>query len=140
MRGRPLSSPGVVRGVLVLQAIPLLLLPPASFGANSQEWWLPTLLLVMVAAAAVELLARRSQALWPWHLMIFAQGFNIISRLMMMWSHATRTVDGATVLNGPYLALTLLAMAASAALLWYLELPEVRRASMRDDGPTSSQA
>jgi len=114
--------------------------PPESFGAQSQEWWLPALLAVMVIAADLELLARHSQALWPWHLMIFAQSFNIISRLMMMWSHATRTANGVAVLNLPYLTLTMLAMAASAYLLWYLELPEVRRAASRDDIPAPVQS
>lgn len=139
MHGHPLSSPRVVRGVLVVQVLPLLLLPAESFGAHSQEWWLPTLLVAMVVAANVELLVRHGQAIWPWHLMIFAQGFNIISRLMMMWSHATRTVNGATALNVPYLVLTLLAMTGSAYLLWFLELPEVRRALMRDETSAGSQ-
>jgi hypothetical protein len=80
----------------------------------------------------LELLVRGSRKLWPWHLMIFAQGFNIISRLMMMWAHATKTSGGATVLNVPYLSLTLLAMAWSAYLLWYLELPDVRLGTARD--------
>ncbi len=112
---------------LLLQPIPLLLFPPQSFSASSQEWWLPVVLAVMALIACAELVVRRTHALWPWHLMIFAQGFNIISRIMMVWSHATRIVGGATVLNYPYLGLTLIAMAASAFLLWYLELPGVRR-------------
>jgi hypothetical protein len=91
----------------------------------------------MVVAADLELLVRRSQALWPWHLMIFAQGFNIISRLMMMWPHATRTVQGASVFNVPYLTFTLVAMGASAFLLWYLELPEVRRGLLPDTAAPS---
>jgi hypothetical protein len=132
MRGRVPSSPGILRGVLTLQVVPLLLLPPESFGAHSQEWWLPVLLTIMVVAADLELLVRRGQALWPWHLMLFAQGFNIISRLMMMWPHATRTVQGVSTFNVPYLTLTLVAMGASTFLLWYLELPEVRRVMVRD--------
>ncbi len=114
--------------LLLAQPIPLLLFPPASFAPNSQEWWLPALLAVMVLIAGGELLLRRTHAVWPWHLMVFAQGFNIISRIMMVWSHATRIVGGATVINMPYVALTVLAMAGSAFLLWYLELPGVRRA------------
>jgi hypothetical protein len=64
--------------------------------------------------------------------MIFAQGFNIISRIMMMWAHATVTRTGGTVINVPYLALTLIAMAWSAFLLWYWELPDVRLGVVRD--------
>jgi hypothetical protein len=132
MQRRPIATRKVIAVVLVLQVIPLLLLPPESFLPNSQEWWLPVLLAIMVVAAVLELLVRGSRKVWPWHLMIFAQGFNIISRLMMMWAHATKISGGAVVLNVPYLALTFVAIGWSACLLWYLELPEVRLGTARD--------
>jgi hypothetical protein len=127
MQPRPLAARRAVVGILTLQVIPL-----DSFAPNSQEWWLPLLLAIMVVTADLQLLVRRSHAVWPWHLMIFAQGFNIISRIMMLWAHATKTVGSATVLNFPYLAFTLVAMAWSAFLLWYLELPEVRLGATQD--------
>jgi hypothetical protein len=126
MSRRAVTGPGAIRGILLVQFVPLILFPPESFSSRSQEWWLPILLAAMVVTAVVQLLTRRSSAVWPWHLMIFAQGFNIISRLMMVWAHATITVGGATVFNLPYVALTSLAMGSSAFLLWYFELPEVR--------------
>lgn len=122
----------VVIAVLLMQPVPLLLFPPRSFSPHSQEWWLPVLLVAMAAVALLRILLRRTEELWPWNLMAFAQGFNIISRLMMLWPNATVVVGGATVFNAPYVALTLLAMALSACLLWYLELPEVRLAVLRD--------
>jgi hypothetical protein len=132
MQRRPIATRKVIVTLLTLQIIPLLLLPPESFAPTSQEWWLPILLAAMVVTADLELLVRGSRKLWPWHLMIFAQGFNIISRLMMMWAHATKISGGATVLNVPYLAFTLVAMVWSACLLWYLELPDVRLGVGRD--------
>jgi hypothetical protein len=132
MNRRAVTSPGAIRGILLLQFVPLVLFPPESFSVRSQEWWLPVLLAAMVMTAVVQLLARRSSAVWPWHLMIFAQGFNIISRLMMVWSHTTIMVGAATVFNLPYVALTSLAMGASAFLLWYFELPEVRLGLLQD--------
>jgi len=132
MQRRHIASHTIIAAILVSQLIPLLLFPPQSFSPNSQEWWLPVLLAVMVVAAVVELLARNSRKVWPWHLMIFAQGFNIISRIMMLWAHATITVGGATVLNLPYIALTMVAMVWSAVLLWYFELPEVRMGAARE--------
>jgi hypothetical protein len=99
---------------------------------SSQRQLMLVLLAAMVVTAVVHLLARRSSAVWPWHLMIFAQGFNIISRLMMVWAHATIMVGAATVFNLPYVALTSLAMGASAFLLWYFELPEVRLGLLRN--------
>jgi len=132
MHRRPIAARKVVVATLVLQPVPLLLFPPESFAANSQEWWLPVLLTLMILAALLELLVRGSRKVWPWHLMSFAQGFNIISRIMMMWAHATKTSGDATVLNLPYLGLTLVAMTCSAVLLWYFELPDVRLAAARD--------
>jgi hypothetical protein len=122
----------VIVAVLILQLIPLVLFPPASFSPNTQEWWLPVLLAVLVLLADFELIVRRSTHAWPWILMSFSQGFNIISRLMMLWPHATRTVGGATVANVPYILLTLVAMGLSALLLWYTELPEVRLGLVRE--------
>ena len=127
-----LATRPAITSVLIAQFIPLLLFPPESFAPTSQEWWLPVLLAVMVLVADIELIVRRSTNVLPWNLLLFAQGFNIISRLMMLWGHATKTVGGVTVLNLPYIALTLAAMAMSAWLLWYLELPEVRLGLLAD--------
>jgi hypothetical protein len=132
MQRHAITTRGCIVGALILQIIPLVLFPPESFSPNSQEWWLPVLLAAMVLLACAQLILRRSHQLWPWHLMSFAQGFNIISRLMMLWPHATKTVGGVTVLNVPYVALTLASMAMSAFLLWYLELPEVRIGLVRE--------
>jgi hypothetical protein len=129
-----LARRGAIIGILFFQVVPLLLFPPTSFSPNSQEWWLPVLLAALVLIADAEVIGRHSLQLWPWHLMIFSQGFNIISRLMMVWSHATLTVGGTTVANVPYLAATLAAMALSALLLWYLELPVIRMGLLREAG------
>ncbi len=126
-----LAGRRAIVAILFLQVVPLLLFPPTAFSPNSQEWWLPALLAALVLIADAEVIGRRSLQIWPWHLMIFAQGFNIISRLMMVWSHATLTVAGATVANTPYLLATAVAMALSALLLWYLELPIVRMGLLR---------
>jgi hypothetical protein len=85
----------------------------------------------MVIIADVELIVRRSSAAWPWYLMSFAQGFNIISRLMMLWPHATIAVGKEFALNLPYLILTALSLAFSAFMLWYMELPEIRIGLLR---------
>jgi zinc transporter ZupT len=70
-------------------------------------------------------------ALWPWYLVSFAQGFNIISRLMMIMPHATRNQDGAQVFNTSYVILTLISMLLSSFFLWYTELPDVRMGLLR---------
>ena len=132
MRHWAIASQAVIIPVLILQLIPLVLFPPESFSPNTQEWWLPVLLAVLVLLADFTLIVRRSTQLWPWYLISFSQGFNIISRLMMLWPHATKTVGGATVANVPYIALTFIAIGLPALLLWYTELPEVRLGLVRE--------
>jgi hypothetical protein len=126
MERRTIATRGVIIPVILLQFIPIVLFPLESFSPNSQEWWLPVLLAVMVIAADVQLIFGHGNAPWPWHLMSFAQGFNIISRLMMVWPHATITYKGATELNLTYVGLTIVSVLLSSLMLWYTELPEVR--------------
>ncbi len=127
-----ITSRRCIVATLILQLLPLVLFPPASFSTATQEWWLPVLLAILVLVADFELIIHRSTSAWPWYLMSFSQGFNIISRLMMLWPHATMTVRGATVANLPYITLTLVAMMLSAGLLWYTELPDVRLGLIRE--------
>lgn len=116
----------VIVPLMFLQVIPLILFPPESFAPTTQEWWLPALLVIMILIADVQLTFGRNSPEWTWNLFSFAQGFNIISRLMIVWSHATINVRGASELNLPYLALTALSLFLSGFMLWYIELPEVR--------------
>ena len=112
---------------MCLQVVPLLIFPPSSYSLQTQEWWLPVILTVLVIIALIQVLARRSTAAWPWYLLSFSQGFNIISRLMMLMPHATVSVDGAQRLNTLYVVMAAAAMFASAFEIWYCEHPEVRR-------------
>jgi len=132
MKRGTITSRKAIIAALILQLVPLILFPPESFSPKTQEWWLPVLLAALVLLADFELIARGSSQLWPWYLMSFSQGFNIISRLMMLWPHATKTMDGATAANVPYILFTLVAMGLSALLLWYTELPEVRLGLLRE--------
>jgi hypothetical protein len=138
MQRRALFRPGVIVLVLILQFIPLLLFPASSFAATTQEWWLPALLALMALVAAIQLVVRRSVAVWPWVLIAFAQGFNIISRVMMLWSHAVLPGAGANVVNWPYIVMTFLAMGMSAFVLWYVEKPEVRMGLLRTQQAASA--
>lgn len=131
MSHRTTASRGVIVVVLIVQLIPIILFPAASFVPTSQEWWLPLMLLIMMVPADLQLILRRSTELWPWHLLTFSHGFNVISRLMMLWPHATHIVNGEMAINGPYVSLSCISMAASGFLLYYLELPEVRIALIR---------
>jgi hypothetical protein len=126
-----LSEPKVIYAMMFLQFIPMVLFPPDSFTLKTQEWWLPALLGVLAIIAIIQIF-RRSVATWPWNLIGFSQGFNIISRLLMIFPHSTYNDAGQQFFNGPYVAMSLLAMGLSAFLLWYTELPEVRMGLFRE--------
>jgi hypothetical protein len=132
MRRRAIASRSIIIVVLVLQFIPLLLFPPKSFSPETQEWWLPVLLTLLVVWADVELIVRRNDRMWPWYLISFSQGFNIISRIMMIWPHATITVNNVETVYTSFIVLSLIAMVLSAFLLWYTELPDVRMGLARE--------
>lgn len=124
-----LTNRTTIISVLILQIIPLLLFPSQSFAATTQEWWLPAVLALLVVIADIQIIARDPLwEAWPWYLMSFAQGFNIISRLLMMWPNSTHNVAGVATANIPYIVLTLIAMGLSAFMLWYVEQPDVRNA------------
>jgi hypothetical protein len=110
---------------MCLQVVPLMIFPVSSYSIKSQEWWLPALLTFLVVVSIVQLLIRRSRAAWPWYLFSFAQGFSIISRLMMLMPHATVIVDKVQRFNTPYVVITGAAMIVSTFEIWYFDLPEV---------------
>lgn len=118
--------------ILFLQFLPLLLFPPSSYNVNNQEWWLPAFLMLLSIFAVFELVARNSEASWPWDLISFSQGFNIISRLMLLMPHAKELVNGDDLFNPLYVVLTLLSLILSALILWFIGQPAVRRGIMRD--------
>ena len=121
-----LSNRIAIYVVLCLQLAPLLILPASSYSPKTQEWWLPIVLCFLVILALVQLIFRKSQASWPWYLLAFSQGFNIISRLMMLLPHATENAAGVQRFNTEYVVIAAVAMVLSAFEIWYCELPEVR--------------
>jgi hypothetical protein len=123
-----ITSRVMIPVLLCLQIAPLVVFPLETYSVNTQEWWLPVLLALLVIISLVEILLRRSTAPWPWYLMSFSQGFNIISRLMMLLPHSTRGVDGGgREVNSVYVSVAVVTMLLSAFYIWYAELPEVRR-------------
>jgi hypothetical protein len=112
--------------ILCFQIVPLVAFPLSSFTVKSQEWWLPVLLACFTIIGLVQLLIRRSQVQWPWYLLSFSQGFNIISRLMMLLPHSTDAVNKVQIFNTDYVVITVACMLVSAFEIWYNEMPEVR--------------
>ena len=122
-----LSAKGIIPVVMCVQVVPLLLMAPSSYSLDSQEWWLPALLTLLVIISLFQILIRKSHVSWPWYLVSFSQGLNIISRLMMLLPHATKNNEGVQNFNAVYVIIAIVAMLLSAFEIWYNELPEVRR-------------
>jgi hypothetical protein len=121
-----LLRPTVARLIIALQVLPVIALRPRGYSVSSQEWWLPTLLAVLAMISAARVLIRGTGAPWPWYLFSFAQGFSIISKLMMFMPHASTIVDGVQRLDTTHVAVSISSMALSAFVIWYCEQPEVR--------------
>ncbi len=121
-----IANPKVVNAILLLQFIPLLLFPPYFFKPTAQTWWLPALLVIFAAVGVVQIF-RRQRLAWPLYLISFAQGFNIISRLLMLMPQSTQNTTDGALINVPYLVLSLIAILWSALTLIYVEKPEVKQ-------------
>lgn len=121
-----ISQPVVVSALLILQVIPLLLFPAESYSPSTQQFWLPVLLTLLVVIAIVKIVIQRTSESWPWYLVSFSQGFNIISRLMMLMPHASNNVNGVQVADIPYLVTNIIAMLVSAGYIGFAEMPDVR--------------
>lgn len=128
MQTKGLFSRTSVMAILIAQFIPILLLPPKSFDTTSQEWWLPVLLVIFEVIAVVNLF-RHNEANWPWDLIGFSQGFNIISRVMLIMPHSVNNSGGFDAL---YVVLSIVSMLLSAFMLWYIAKPESRTALLVD--------
>jgi hypothetical protein len=126
MLRKTLSGPRLAIVLMCLQVIPLLLLPAESWTLKTQEWWLPVLLTTLVVVALVQLLVRHTRSSAPWYILSFAQGFSIISRLMMLLPHSTVTDKGVQRFDVQYVLLAVISIGLSWFWIWYCDLPEVR--------------
>ena len=126
MLRKALSGSRLAPILMCLQVVPLLLLPGESWTFKTQEWWLPVLLSALVVVALVQLLIRRTHSPAPWYILSFAQGFSIISRLMMLLPHSTVSEKGVQRFDFPYVLLAVLSIGLSWFWIWYCDLPEVR--------------
>jgi len=135
MLRKNIAQPAAVSALLFLQFIPLLLFPPDTFNPSSQQWWLPVLLTALAIFAAIKIVVQKSSDLYPWYLVSFSQGFNIISRLMMLMPHATNNVGGKEIADWPYLLTNIVAILISAGYIVYAELPDVRLSLLQKKSP-----
>ena len=104
-----------------LQVIPLILYPPALM-ANGAV----VLAVVAVAYLGLGLLALRGRS-WALTLSIFSQGFNVIIRVMMFFSHAVVLIGDQRNPDVAWIITALLAIGMSTWFLLRLDRPDVRQ-------------
>lgn len=117
--------------MLLIQFIPLLAFTGEAYDLKGQVWWLPAFLAVLVLVALFKIIVRGTYASWPWNLIGFAHGFNIISRLMMYFGHLVSQNGEAVVFNWDYAVIGVIAMLWSGFMLWMIEFPEVKNTMMK---------
>ena len=130
MSQRTIASRGIIVTVLILQVIPIMLFPAASFAPNSQEWWLPLMLFMLVVLggpAAHSAAQHRHLALAPAHVLSRVQHHQPSDdALAARDSHAQRR-------NGAQQPLRLPLVRVDGSLGATLVLPRITRGSHRDD-------
>jgi len=103
--------------VAILQFIPILILPPATFRGVGPV--LAAVLLAVFVLLGVSLVRRRA---WSSTASIFVQGFNIIVRILVMVSQG---VKGGKV--DPWLLGTCaISIILSAVILYYIDQPDIQ--------------
>jgi hypothetical protein len=123
-----ITSRVMIPVLLCLQVVPLLIFPLSVFKLTTQEWWLPAFLTLLTVISLIQVFLHKEPVSWPWYLLSFSQGFNIISRMMMLFPHASHTATGGgQVMNSGYLIIAFAAMLFSGFEIWYCDLPELRQ-------------
>jgi len=109
--------------IALLQVVPIALLPPGSYRGLG----IPVIAvgIVLFGILGASLLRGRR---WARSAAIFAQGMNIIVRLLMSLSNAMVDVQGAARPNVPFLVTAVVSMALSGLVLYAIDQPEIEMA------------
>ncbi|NLG29255.1 MAG: hypothetical protein GX557_15200 [Chloroflexi bacterium] len=108
--------------IAALQWVSILCLPPALLMSISPVLWI--VLAVLFVGLGIMLLQRRA---WARLATIFVQGFNIIVRLLVLLPNvASKAASGQVQVDYAMLGTFLLSMLLSAAVLYYVDLPDVQ--------------
>jgi len=103
--------------LVVLQFIPLILIPPGLIESDSQVLTIPIFLIVLALIATIAL-AMGNRTGWPRAMLIFAQGINVVTRLMILLSHAA---PARGVVDWPFVVASLLAIGMSGFILYMFD-------------------
>lgn len=103
--------------LLLVQFVPLALFPPAMVTAIPQVMTIPAFLTILALVATIATVAG-SRAAWPRAMLIFAQGLNVVSRLMIM---IVQAMPNAQTTNVPFILVNCLCIAISLVALYLFD-------------------
>ncbi len=103
--------------LMVVQFIPLILIPPSIIQTDSQILTIP-IFLILLALIATLALALGNRTAWPRAMLVFAQGLNVVTRLMILLSTA---MPDKTTVDAPFIAASLVAIAISVVVLYMFD-------------------
>ncbi|MCE5259921.1 MAG: hypothetical protein LLG44_12830 [Chloroflexi bacterium] len=103
------------------QIIAVLIMPPSVIASISPIIW--GVILLIFALLGLSLLRRRA---WARIASIFIQGFSIIVRLLIILPNAKLGTDPSSPWNFQMLITSIVSMAFSAVVLYYIDKPEVQ--------------
>jgi hypothetical protein len=107
--------------IAIFQFVAPLTLPVTTLQTISPVIWVAIVLLF--ALLGIALLRRRA---WARVATIFIQGFNIIVRVLVVMSHAVVGGRPGGPLDVPLVSTSLISIAISALILYYIDLPDVQ--------------
>jgi len=109
--------------VAALQFVPPLIVAPATLRTVSPVIW--AAIVIVFGLLGVNLLRRQA---WSRVATVFLQGFSIIVRLLVLVGNATVGTEVGAPVDVPLVTTSVLSMLLSAAILYYIDLPDVQMA------------
>jgi hypothetical protein len=115
------KRPVLLIAIAILQAIPIVVLPPKLFLSINRLFFLPVLAVFAVLAWALLTFRAAGRTLT-----IFVQGFNIIVRTLITLARVVPSRAPGTPADVPLLVSSLLSVGLSVVILLYVDQPELQ--------------
>jgi len=123
--------PVLITVIAILQIIPIFLLPPKMLLPLIRAFSTSKVIMRLLFLSPVIIFAVLAWALLTFRpqgrlMTIFLQGFNIIVRLLITMSHIVPSKAPGTPVDVPLLVSSLLSVALSVLILFYVDQPEMQ--------------
>jgi len=115
------KRPALLTAIAVLQVIAILLMPPKTYSSVNWLYLLVPLAFFALVAWAIVTLRPLGRTLT-----IFLQGMNIIVRVLITMAGVVPSKAAGTPANLPLLATSIVSVALSTVILFYVDQPEMQ--------------